>query len=174
MSKISLHCPHNRQELNYLLELGKSAKSYLEIGARYGECLMQMGSGKERVVAVDLPGKAWGYPDSLPHLQRAAEKVGATLFIEDSTNPETVEKVRALGPYDLIFIDGDHKYEGVKKDWENYGPMGKVVVFHDIVKHNPKSKYGALEVWKLWQEIEGNKKEVIGEDSPMGIGIVWK
>ena len=38
-------------------------------------------------------------------------------------------------PIDLIFIDGDHSYEGVKADVESWLPKvkdGGIVVFHDI------------------------------------------
>ncbi|WP_019616970.1 class I SAM-dependent methyltransferase [Psychromonas ossibalaenae] len=50
---------------------------------------------------------------------------------------EVVNKVRLLagGNIDLLFIDGDHTYDGVKADWDSYSPMlqkGSVVVFHDI------------------------------------------
>ena len=37
---------------------------------------------------------------------------------------------------DLIFIDGDHTYEGVKRDWELFLPHLSefgVVVFHDTL-----------------------------------------
>ncbi len=39
-------------------------------------------------------------------------------------------------PIDMIFIDGDHSYEGVKRDWEYFSrfvqPFG-IVVFHDTL-----------------------------------------
>lgn len=48
---------------------------------------------------------------------------------------DVVEQVRKIVPsLDLLFIDGDHSYEGVKADWEAYKDFlrpGSIVVFHD-------------------------------------------
>jgi hypothetical protein len=35
--------------------------------------------------------------------------------------------------FDLIFIDGDHSYNGVKNDYEISKNSGKIFVFHDII-----------------------------------------
>jgi predicted O-methyltransferase YrrM len=53
----------------------------------------------------------------------------------DSTAAEVIEKLMALGPFDAIFIDANHTSLIVEKDWANYGPMGRIVAFHDIGWH---------------------------------------
>ena len=43
----------------------------------------------------------------------------------------------AYGDYDLLFIDADHTYNGVKNEHELYAPMvakGGIIAFHDAVR----------------------------------------
>ena len=78
---------------------------------------------------------------------------------------------------DFLFIDGDHTYEGVKKDFEMYSPLvrnGGIIAFHDICPHPPEKK---CEVSKFWNEIKQRYKCVeIVEDwrqNWAGIGVIY-
>ena len=57
----------------------------------------------------------------------------------DSHDRATLERVRTFfadRPVDVLFIDGDHTYAGIRSDYEMYGPLvrdGGIVAFHDIV-----------------------------------------
>jgi cephalosporin hydroxylase len=85
-----------------------------------------------------------------------------------SCDAATLKKVdQALGneKLDLLFIDADHSYAGVKRDFLSYKHFvreGGIIGFHDIVpdhltrfKHNPASSVGARsgEVYLLWRRL---------------------
>ena len=63
-------------------------------------------------------------------------KDGTVFIIGDSTGEKVKRQVSSLGlEYDIVFCDGNHDYEYVKKDHEFYSQMVKVggyFVFHDI------------------------------------------
>jgi len=70
-----------------------------------------------------------------------------------------------------LFIDWDHSYEGVKKDFEMYLPLvkeGGIVAFHDILSEE--------EVNRFWNEIKNmhESQEIINnvKKEPLGIGVL--
>ena len=95
----------------------------------------------------------------------------------DSTSKMCVNNAKNLGPFDLVFIDGNHQEPVVGKDFENYSSLIKkngIVVFHDIAsKEWP-------DVSKRWEKIKKNKKyhhkEFICKDykTQFGIGLLSK
>lgn len=113
-----------------------------------------------------------------------ARKEQKIILLEgDSNSQEIINKIRSLFPdgLDFLFIDGDHSYEGVKKDFTNYSPLVKIggyVAFHDIVEDN-ESRYGVITggwaggVPKFWKEIKSNYdfKEFINNPKQDGAGI---
>jgi hypothetical protein len=64
-----------------------------------------------------------------------------------------LESILGARKANLIFIDGDHTYEGAKRDYEIYGPLSDdLIIFHDI-----KSKrHGVRELWKFLSTLDNN------------------
>lgn len=72
--------------------------------------------------------------EEYPHYDKSPLYTGAKTYVCDSHRQETLENVAALGPYDFLFIDGDHHRWGVQMDIEMYFPLinkGGLVAFHD-------------------------------------------
>jgi hypothetical protein len=132
-------------------------------------------------VAVDLPGNLWGTAGSQSSLMDATQALrtlgyNVTVILADSTDPMTVAAVAELGPYDLALIDGDHRYQGVLADWTNYGPLARMVAFHDIVGVNQRhDASNVVEVPRLWAELRQTRRhrEIVANGSTMGIGVLW-
>jgi predicted O-methyltransferase YrrM len=181
------------KEIEEFVQLMKdnNIKSYLEIGSMYGGSLwlvsriMPKGS---RIVSVDLPtpGKphaAQSLQECIQHLRR--ENFDAHLFVGDSTNADIVKKVNALGPFDAGLIDGNHTLPYVSKDWENYGPMCKIVAFHDINYRRPKEEitqqmrtqgFYAIEVPAFWDKLKTAYRhtEIKLDRRDNGFGVLWR
>jgi predicted O-methyltransferase YrrM len=108
------------------------------------------------------------------------------LIRADSHAPATLAQTRkALGgePLDFLFIDGDHTYDGVRRDFEDYGPLvrpGGLIAFHDVAPPGPVPPPGcdrllAGEVLRLWHELRGvyeTRELLFSPDGFFGIGLL--
>jgi predicted O-methyltransferase YrrM len=169
----------------------KKPKTVVEIGtARGGTLFMlaRLASPDALIVSIDLPGGEYGggYPAwKAPYYRRFASKTQRIELMRDNSHDaKTVEKLeKILGgkKIDLLFIDGDHTYEGVKRDYEIYSPLvrdGGVISFHDVSEHLPELD---CHVEPFWKEVRQGKKfeEFITaskdpKDRWGGIGVLFK
>jgi len=93
---------------------------------------------KGKLFSIDSRGGDRGIDDALlEHWQ----------LIAGDSHLEAVYKQVKDYKFDILFIDGDHSYEGVKQDFEMYSPLVKdrgLILMHDITNANE----GVPQFWK--------------------------
>lgn len=115
----------------------------------------------------------WNTKESVHHFDIIDISPWITLY---KITSEEYSKQYFRKKYDYVYIDGDHSYEGVKKDfnlfWPNLNKMG-FCIFHDIVARGyiGKGKFG---VRKFWQELPEAHKISFPFPKESGLGILQK
>lgn len=133
----------------------------VEIGSARGNSACHIGlalkeNGGGRLYAIDPhQPTAWNDEDSIDtyavlreNLRRAGVEQQVEIVRQASTEAAS-EWDRAI---DLLFIDGDHSYGGVRRDWELFSPFVSrfgVVVFHDTI-------------WEVGQVHEESRRDNMG------------
>jgi cephalosporin hydroxylase len=155
-------------------------RTVIEIGTAGGATLYlwtRIADPEALIISIDLPGGPFGGGYSLHRVPvyRSFARPGQTIHLlrADSHAPATLARVKRLlagRRVDYLFIDGDHTYDGVSRDWAMYSPLvrsGGLVAFHDIVTRS-------VGVRRLWQELRCAypSREYVEADSPYGIGLV--
>ncbi len=156
----------------------RQPRNMLEIGSESGGTFYlwcQLVSGLK--ISLDLPNGAsgsWRFIDPQLLAERNQKMLSwapnVRLLTGDSHDLAMQQRVRDLlgsQTLDLLFIDGDHSYEGVKQDFEMYREFvttpGGLIAFHDIQHLGPQ---------QLWAELGGNKREFNRHLHWAGIGVI--
>jgi predicted O-methyltransferase YrrM len=170
---------------NLLLILDKAKpKVILEIGTAGGGTLFlfsNIADEEATLISVDLYQTV---EKRILFKYNKKEKQKIFLIQGDSHNIETLKKIKAIlrdNKVDFLFIDGDHSYEGVKKDFEMYSPLvrkGGIIAFHDIIpdyytRYGIKTISYAGEVYKFWNEIKEKYEhlEIVKDRNQDGSGV---
>lgn len=162
-----------RRRLSVIVEIG-TAKG----GTLWAWC--QLSDPAALIVSIDLPEGPFGggYDSTLePRLRAYARyRQDVVLIRGDSHSAETLSELqRVLGErkIDLLFIDGDHTYSGVRRDFETYSSLvadNGLIAFHDIVP-GPDDAVGGVPAY--WREIREREcvVEFVNDWDQCGCGI---
>lgn len=165
----------------------EGVRSYLEIGSKFGGSLWRVGQALDpgaRIVSVDMPGGTKRFPESSRSLEAAVARLkerhpDTRIIWGDSTALSTIQQVRALGPFDAVLIDANHTLPYVTHDFAQYGPMGRLVAFHDIAwKRAPDWVGTRIDVPEFWASVKDAHRTEEFVFCPTGknngIGVLWR
>jgi predicted O-methyltransferase YrrM len=155
-------------------------------GSFYAFC--HVAEPQATLVSIDLPGGLFGGGYDEEQLRSIGGYGFPTqslhFLARDSQDVATRDEVAELlddHPIDFLMIDGDHQYEGVRRDFELYSPLvapSGLVAFHDILPH---PRQPLCEVHVFWNEVKSRYRHIeltdAGEDWGVGqwggIGVLF-
>jgi predicted O-methyltransferase YrrM len=155
---------------------------YLEIGSQHGFSASIAASANKdmHLYLFDWAGNGNGghttSADFLKyHMEKFAEK-RHTITFGDTQSAEISQKIIDGGPYDFVFIDGDHSYAGARHDFDTVLRCisdKAIIIFDDT--SNPGH---AVDLTKLYHEMVKEieniglvKTELIKIDDPLDVGL---
>jgi len=151
-------------------------KLYVEIGVPSGKSL-RMAHPNTQCIAIDKV-----------HNAMLAQQVNWVMVWQDSDYFFENKGETARG-FDLAFIDGDHSFEQVLRDFNNLEALAKpssIICLHDVIpmdertaqpEEDNKADFHTGEVWRLMQAIVAERHDLLAFTiacPPSGLGIVAK
>ena len=164
----------------------------IEIGSYDGGSTVALSHVTKELITIDLETTprfdTFGYPED-SEIKGSAyirQKCKFLMTQPNSHNVTTFEEVKQIlngRKVDVLFINGDNSYEGVKQDFNLYSELvkeGGLIGVHSIIRSNFHEQYNCF-VHDFWDEIKVKYNGVeIVDDFPIentdkewgGIGIV--
>ena len=147
-------------ERNAISEYAKNAKCCVEIGVFEGVNTIMIAE------AMDSTGILYGidpffkgnlgicYHEKITRRSISVKKLTKRIKLISKFSHDAVKEVP--DEIDFIFIDGDHSYDGIKQDWNDWSKKvrsGGVIALHDtsIPSHNPS--ISDLGSYKYYNEV---------------------
>ena len=176
-----------QDEIVWLLEMVRelAPRRVLEIGTANGGTLFlwtRVAAPDAQLVSVDmcplgLLGRHSAFGVLCRGFARAEQRI-ELVFGRDSHATRTRDDVKQLfngEPVDFLFIDGDHSYEGVSRDFELYSSLvraGGLVAFHDV---SPRisAGTGVPQFWNEFKAEHDTQERVAPNEPSYGIGV-WR
>jgi cephalosporin hydroxylase len=164
---------------------------FIEIGSMYGWSLQHFihySESGSTAIAIDLPVRnfvgphdwrvekqEYNYKNVWP---KWAKEKKCKLYLlpcssYDSQTPLKVKDILQDKKADFLFIDGDHRYDAIKKDFELYSPFVKekgIIAFHDI---GEKEEGGGRIFFNEIKNLYKHKEILKDPNKGKGIGILY-
>jgi len=169
-----------RSEITEFISLlwAERAQRVLEVGTSEGGTLYLLAwasADDARILSLDIKG----YHALRRRLYRSFARARQTLDVLQvdshlASTREAVERFFEGKPLDVLFIDGDHAYDGVRCDYELYEPLvrpGGMIAFHDIVDGANANVGGVPQLWKELSAGRADIEEIVADWSQGGYGI---
>jgi predicted O-methyltransferase YrrM len=150
-SKVFTHLtPRERIELYETARLLKESSISLEIGSYWGASACFICAGfrfkNQKLICIDTwQNNSMRYDDAdidadvrdtyCEFVHNTSQYVSNMIPLRGWSHELSTEARKISPVIDFLFIDGDHEYMAVKRDWELYSPflcIGSYVAFHDI------------------------------------------